>query len=684
MLNWLVRYAPVADLLEREGEVGSVLDVGSGSHGLSIVWPDYPFVGLDIAFEGAVAPSMLALVVPPGALPFADRSFDTVLSIDTLEHVPPGERERFVGELARVSARRVIVVCPSDAAAPTDVLLRGAAERSGEPVPQWMDEHAQYGLPSAAEVASWAAAADGFVVRPLPAVNGLLSILAVLGDITPTLATRASAESRDHRADWRAVFRAGDFGEPIREGFALERDVRSDAIVKPERSLPSVLDALRCTGCGSPLEALADAWQCTGCRRLIVPGHDGRRDLGPRNQTTPGRHVAAASRERLVLAVTWRNPHSWLRAVSAFLAAPTGTATRDLVLQGSDLPLEVAQRLLATAELRLGGRGDGALVAAHGERGGTRIESSGLAQALGNRPLTATQDPAAIVAHARAAKAIVDELQAIIDRHLLTSGPVDPEGAEPLVSVPIHTWRGGKLLVTRAIYSVLNGSYANVEVVVSSDGPDDEARARVEAIGDPRVRFIALTERPGYPDHPYSFWLTAGTPAANAARAECRGAYLAPLDHDDAFTTDHIARLLDALRRSNADMAYGQALCEHPDGHWFFVGSEPLAMGRITHGAVLHTQRLAHMRFDPHAWLLGEPGDWNLWRRISEAGAAIVHLPETVLAHFAEKSSVRDDPRIERRHLVGAADVDTAALAADVTGTEARWLLSVVLREVRA
>jgi hypothetical protein len=677
MLNWLVRYAPVAGLLERDGEAGSVLDVGSGSHGLATVWPDYPFVGLDIAFDGPIAPSMLALLAPPGPLPFADRAFDTVLSLDTLEHVPPDDRERFVAELARVSARRVIVVCPSDAAAATDAALREAAQRSDDQVPAWMDEHAEYGLPRAEEVASWAAI-DGFAARPLPTVNGLLSVLAVLGDVTPGLAARASAESRDHVADWAALFRAAEFGEPIRAGFVLERDEPSDAIVAPDRSLPSVLDALRCTGCGQSFESIADAWQCSGCRRLIAAGADGRRDLGPRTSVAARPAAASASRQRLRLAVRWRDVRSWLPAVSAFLRAPG--APRDLVVQGGDLPLEVAQLLLDIATARLGGGGPGALIAARGARDGTEI---GGAEALGTPP-PAPADPDAIVAHARAAKAIADELQTAIDRHLLASAPADPEGAEPLVSVPIHTWRGGELLVTRAISSVLNGSYANVEVVVSSDGPDDEARARVEAIGDPRVRFIALQERPAYPDHPYSFWLTAGTPAANAARAACRGAYLAPLDHDDAFTTDHVARLLDELRRAGADMAYGQALCEHPDGHWFVVGSEPLAMGRITHGAVLHARRLAHMRFDPHAWLLGEPGDWNLWRRMSQAGAAIVHVPQTVLAHFAEKSSVRDDPRIERRHLVGAADVDTAALAADVTGTDARWLLSVVLKEVAA
>ena len=38
-----------------------------------------------------------------GKLPFEDTSFDLVCSCDTLEHVLPGDRQAFIGELARVS-----------------------------------------------------------------------------------------------------------------------------------------------------------------------------------------------------------------------------------------------------------------------------------------------------------------------------------------------------------------------------------------------------------------------------------------------------------------------------------------------------------------------------------------------------------------------------------------------------
>ena len=100
-------------------------------------------------------------------------------------------------------------------------------------------------------------------------------------------------------------------------------------------------------------------------------------------------------------------------------------------------------------------------------------------------------------------------------------------------------------------------------------------------------------------------------------------------------------------------------------------------MGQVTHGAVLHSRRVAHMGFDQHCWLLGEPGDWNLWSRMAAAAARVYHHPEIVLAHFREKTSVAADARIKRSHLIGAAAVENEDLARDVLGTDARWLLSV-------
>jgi hypothetical protein len=214
-----------------------------------------------------------------------------------------------------------------------------------------------------------------------------------------------------------------------------------------------------------------------------------------------------------------------------------------------------------------------------------------------------------------------------------------------------------------------------VEVLVCSDGPDPAARGAVEAIQDPRVRYLELPERPAYPAQKLSFWQTTGLRPANFALDRARGAFIAPLDHDDAFTADHIARLLEAAREQRADLVHGQALCEQPSGPPTVVGSAPLARGQVAHGAVLYSARLAHLRYDPHCWVLNEPGDWNLWRRVRDTGVRTAFVPHVVVAHGRERTSIEADPgpRLPPRPT-------DAELLADVRATDASWLLDVECR----
>lgn len=45
-------------------------------------------------------------------LAYSDKSFDLVISCDTLEHIPPDLRERFIRELVRVARYGVLLICP--------------------------------------------------------------------------------------------------------------------------------------------------------------------------------------------------------------------------------------------------------------------------------------------------------------------------------------------------------------------------------------------------------------------------------------------------------------------------------------------------------------------------------------------------------------------------------------------
>lgn len=99
---------------------GSVLEVGVGegevSRRLSQRWPNARMIGLDLpdpdlAAHWSGAP-FAAGFADIAQLPFADGSFDLVLAIEVLEHVP--DPLAALAEIARVARRHVIVSVPRE------------------------------------------------------------------------------------------------------------------------------------------------------------------------------------------------------------------------------------------------------------------------------------------------------------------------------------------------------------------------------------------------------------------------------------------------------------------------------------------------------------------------------------------------------------------------------------------
>lgn len=212
----------------------------------------------------------------------------------------------------------------------------------------------------------------------------------------------------------------------------------------------------------------------------------------------------------------------------------------------------------------------------------------------------------------------------------------DEQDDEPLVTIRIATYNRGQLVVDRAITSALNQTYRNIEVLVVGDACDEETEQAVRSVEDPRVRFVNLPHRGIYPEDPMSRWMVAGAAPMNAALYLARGAWLAPCDDDDELTPDHVEVLLAHAKRHRLEMVYSRARCEVTPGVWQEIGSEPLAHGYISHGSVMYSLGLRFLEHNPAAWKLPEPGDWNLWRRMRDAGVRIGFADHLTYVHYLE------------------------------------------------
>ena len=154
-LGHLVRFEPVLELILSAGPAGTVLDVGSGSEGISnLLPPSWQATALDADFSDYL-PVASSRRLTPGqilgdvrAMPFDDRTFDVVVAVDLLEHVLPVDRPRAVSEICRVTRRRAVIACPvGDAAFAADQRLAERIAARGRPAPGWLVEHLHHGFP---------------------------------------------------------------------------------------------------------------------------------------------------------------------------------------------------------------------------------------------------------------------------------------------------------------------------------------------------------------------------------------------------------------------------------------------------------------------------------------------------------------------------------------------------------
>lgn len=102
-------------------------------------------------------------------LTYADDSFDLVISCDTLEHIPPPLRERFIGEGVRVARYGMLLICPCDdyRVALAEQVLFAYIKAELHARHDQLTEHREYGLPQPALVRQAFAQAGG-TVRDYP------------------------------------------------------------------------------------------------------------------------------------------------------------------------------------------------------------------------------------------------------------------------------------------------------------------------------------------------------------------------------------------------------------------------------------------------------------------------------------------------------------------------------------
>jgi len=204
----------------------------------------------------------------------------------------------------------------------------------------------------------------------------------------------------------------------------------------------------------------------------------------------------------------------------------------------------------------------------------------------------------------------------------------------PMVSVCITTADRGALLQERALASMTEQTYRNIEVIVVGDCCEDDTAERVASFRDPRFRFINLDKRGPYPPPGRARWMVAGTYPVNAALRLSRGHLVTHVDEDDTCEPHRIEALVKALQTTETDIVYHPFLWQAVDGSWLLLGNGAFDHAQITTGSILYHRWLASIPWDVYAYRRGEPGDWNRFRKFKALGANTHFVPEVLGSHW--------------------------------------------------
>ncbi len=132
----------------------TILDIGGGEKSIRpFVDGQYNITSADVEFRG----KKMVKTVKTSAdkLPFKNKSFDVVVSIDALEHFPKEKRRKSIQEMLRVARKKVILACPCGKESEKyEIKLIKFARKLGKELP-WLEEHQKEGLPEEKEILAY-------------------------------------------------------------------------------------------------------------------------------------------------------------------------------------------------------------------------------------------------------------------------------------------------------------------------------------------------------------------------------------------------------------------------------------------------------------------------------------------------------------------------------------------------
>lgn len=206
-----------------------------------------------------------------------------------------------------------------------------------------------------------------------------------------------------------------------------------------------------------------------------------------------------------------------------------------------------------------------------------------------------------------------------------------------MISVVIPSYNREKTII-RAIESVINQTYKDMEIIVIDDGSNDNTGTIVSAINDKRVRYIKLEKNMG------------ACYARNYGVNVAVGEYIAFQDSDDEWDSDKLEKQLNYLNKKAADVVFC-SFKRHKGGNSTVFPKKHIEESML-HSMLLNRNYISTQTIlgkkecfvaEPFDNELPRFQDWDLVIRISKY-YKVVHLNEALVEMYIQSDSISNNP----------------------------------------
>lgn len=250
--------------------------------------------------------------------------------------------------------------------------------------------------------------------------------------------------------------------------------------------------------------------------------------------------------------------------------------------------------------------------------------------------------------------------------------------ASPRVTVIIPTYNWSSVL-PYSIGSVLRQSFTDFELLVIGDGCTDDSEQVVNAIADPRLRWINLPVNNGHQ-----------STANNEGIRQGRGSIIAYLGHDDLWLPHHLEVMVAAID-AGADLAHSMVHIVGPEGSILPPAGEMLG---FRPGVWMPPTGVVHRRIATEkigGWRdyrsISMTPESDLWLRMHRAGFVLQPVSRLTAVKFPasqRKDVYKERPNREQEQwterILKEKDLEAAELGKLLIASEAQRRYRLTLR----